>query len=428
MGTQPDTTAERAKAKGRPMTATFVARVSEPGVYGDGRGGLGLALRVRGTRGGRVSKNWTQRLRIGGRYTNVGVGSYPATTLAVARTRAVANAQAVAEGIDPRIRPEPPKLAHKLAEVLEAVIESKSSEWTNPRMAGQWRDSVHLHAPELMTRRVDDIDFDDVVGVLRPVWRAKPELARKLHQRLRACFEWARAAGHRADNPVDAKRIETVLGQRPKGGNYDSLHHGKVADALETINLTGAWPATKLCFAFLVATACRSGEAREATWGEVDWAAQIWTVPADRTKTRAEHRVPLSTMAMRVLDDAADAYGTDGLIFPAPMGNALTNAAMPKLCKENNIGAQPHGFRASFRSWAADEGVPRDVAEICLGHAVHGVEGRYQRSDMLDRRRVVMQRWADYLVPPIPTKRTTAATSADEALDLMADRYDDGLN
>ena len=279
--------------------------------------------------------------------------------------------------------------------------------------------------PRVVARPVDEVAVADVVDVLKPLWQPKPEIARKVHQRLRLCFDWAVASQHRIDNSAGS-HITTLLGPQPDDGRLKSLPHGKVADALETINLSGAWPGTKLCFAFVVATACRSGEAREAVWDEIDWEAKVWTIPAERTKTSSEHRVPLSTMAMRVLDDAAAAYShPDGLIFPSLMGGALSDSTMSKLCKENRIGAVPHGFRASFRSWAAETDVDRDVAELCLGHVVHGVEGRYKRSDMLDRRRVVMQRWADYLIPPTPTQPAPGSPRTLEAAqDLAADRYD----
>ena len=160
--------------------------------------------------------------------------------------------------------------------------------------------------------------------------------------------------------------------------------------------------ATKLAFEYLVVTATRSGEVRGARWDEIDLESATWTVPGDRTKTGKPHRVPLSDRALDVLADATAIVDESGLLFPSPSGRTLSDATMSKLLKEHDIGAVPHGFRSSFRSWCADTGVAREVAEAALGHVVAGVEGAYQRSDLLQTRREVMDRWANYLTPERP--------------------------
>ena len=177
-----------------------------------------------------------------------------------------------------------------------------------------------------------------------------------------------------------------------------ALAHSDVAGALRTIRDTGAWPATKLALEYIALTACRSGEVRGAKWCEVDLEGAAWAVPAERMKARKEHRVPLSDRALGVLAEARELSDGAGLVFPSAMGKQLTDNTLPKLLRENNIGAVPHGFRSSFRDWCGDSGVAREVAEACLAHVVKNqVEAAYARSDLLERRREVMQKWADYV-------------------------------
>ena len=152
-------------------------------------------------------------------------------------------------------------------------------------------------------------------------------------------------------------------------------------------------------------TACRSGEVRLATWGEVNIESSIWTVPADRAKTQREHRVPLAPRAVAILEEMRQHTGGEGLIFPSTTGKALSDATLSKLVREQGIQAVPHGFRSSFRDWCGETGQPREVAEACLAHAVKNkVEAAYARSDLLNRRRRLMQDWADYLAATTQTR------------------------
>ena len=171
-----------------------------------------------------------------------------------------------------------------------------------------------------------------------------------------------------------------------------------VAAAIETVRNSGAWPGTKAAFEFLVLTACRSGEVRLSEWREVDLESGVWTIPADRSKTQREHKVPLTPRALAVLDEARQLSHGEGLIFPSATGKALSDATLSKLVREQGIQAAPHGFRSSFRDWCGEAGQQREVSEACLAHAVKSkVEAAYARSDLLKRRWTLMQAWADYL-------------------------------
>ena len=378
------------------LSATFVRTVSQPGRYGDGRGSCGLYLRVRLTTNGRIGRSWGQRLRIGSQLTNLGLGSYPAVSLALARTRAVENAQLVSEGGDPRI---PHTTIPTFEDALETVIGIHSESWKeSSKTAKLWRTSLENYAiPQLRGKLVSEITTADVLACLLPIWAGKRETAMKVRRRIRAVMQWAIPQGYRDDNPAG----DAIDGALPKSGqrvqHQKALPHSEVTNALDRIRTTNAWPATKLAFQLLTLTATRSNEVRQAAWTEIDLDGAMWTIPSDRMKGGSEHRIPLSRQAVEVLRQALDLSDGSGLVFPSPRGKALTDSTISKLVRESKIGCVPHGMRSSFRDWCGETGVSREVAEACLAHVVgNATEQAYNRSDLYQRRTVVMQSWADY--------------------------------
>ena len=267
------------------------------------------------------------------------------------------------------------------------------------RSAGIWQYSRRDYVlPQLGCKRVDRITTADVMAVLLPYWAMKRETMRRIKQRLSRIFRWAIAEGYRADGPAGTA-LDAAL---PRNGNktrhFAALAHDEVAAAIATVRNSGPWPGTKLAFEFLVLTACRSGEVRLAEWREIDLESGVWTVPAKRSKTGREHRVPLSSRAMEVPAGARPLSKGRGLIFPSATGKALSDATLSKLLRENGVKAVPPGFRSSFRAWAGETGQPREVAEAYLAHSVNSkVEAAYERSDLLQGRRTLMQTWADHL-------------------------------
>ena len=380
--------AERPKT----LSAAFVKTVRASGRYGDGRGGFGLSLLVKATSTGRLSKTWSQRLRINGKPAMIGLGAYPVVTLGEARAKALENRRALAQGRDPR-----GERAVTFEQAAERVIALHAPNWRDPRRVQNWRSSLERFVyPRLGSKPVAEIEAADILAVISPIWADRRESARKVLGRIRAVLRWAVAEGLRGDDPSDAVRAAL-----PKNGtavrHHRALPHGQVADAIRSVRASGAWAGTKLAFRFTVLTAARSGEVRGARWSEIDRDDAVWTIPGDRAKTNRPHRVPLSPEAFAVLEQAEALANSSGLIFPSPTERQLSNATMGKLLADLDIPAVPHGFRSSFRSWAAEQGVPREVAEQMLGHAVRGVEGAYQRSDLLEARRPVMDRWAEYV-------------------------------
>ena len=207
-----------------------------------------------------------------------------------------------------------------------------------------------------------------MIGILAPIWHEKAATARKLRQRIRAVMEWAVAMDLRPDNPCD--RIGPVLGAQ--GGlvrHMRALPHREVASAIETVRASNARPVVKLAFELLVLTAVRSGEVRGAVWPEIDRDEGVWTIPAPRTKGNREHRVPLCRRASEILEEARMLGRGSPLVFPGVRGKPFASTALSELLGELKIAAVPHGFRSSFRDWAAeDTDHPREVAEAALAH------------------------------------------------------------
>ena len=267
------------------LSATFVKSISRPGRYGDGRGGHGLSLMVKPTKiEGRLSKAWVQRIRINGKETNLGLGSYPAVTLAEARQRALRNRQAVEEGRNPRARKAP-----TFRQATEKVIRLHAAKWKpGGRSEEHWRSTLQTYAyPRFGNKRVDLITTADVMACLAPQWHEKPETANRVKQRISAVMKWCIAQGFRDDNPAD-DRITAALGsntQRPQ--HMKALHHNLVGAAVRAVEATGAHWATIATFKFLTLTATRSGEVRNATWDEIDPTKAIWTRPRRAYQDRA---------------------------------------------------------------------------------------------------------------------------------------------
>ena len=383
------------------LSASFVRAISIPGRYGDGRGGFGLSLLVKNSTSvpGRQFKTWSQRLRIGGRPTNIGLGPYPLVALAEAREMALQNARAVRQGRDPRAATR--GAAPTFAQALEAVIDLHSASWrARGRSEKQWRASMETYVlPRLGQRPVDAISSADVLAVLLPIWNEKRETARRVRQRISATMKWAIARGHRLDDPAG----DAIAGALPKDSigrvRHRALPHDRIAAAVATIRATRVHPTTRLALEFLILTAASSGQVRGARWDEIDLDAATWTIPAERMKAGREHRVPLSAQALAVLARAREYANGSGLVFPGPSGRAVASTAYSDLLKENGIGCVPHGFRSSFRDWCSETGRPRELAEHALAQMVREVEGAYRHSDLFERRRSLMAEWADYVTP-----------------------------
>ncbi|MYB05907.1 MAG: tyrosine-type recombinase/integrase [Gemmatimonadetes bacterium] len=379
----------------RTLSAAFVRTVNRPGVYGDGRGGRGLSLRVHRTRDGRITKTWRQRVRIERRLTSIGLGPYPEVTLAEARQKALDNSRGVLLGQDPRGRGIP-----TFAEAAERTIKLHRESWkAGSPLPEQWESTFRLHAAPLLDKRVDRIESADVLACLAPIWNSKPAAARKAQHRITAVFRWCIGRNYRADNPVDRAVVALPKANGHTTTHHRALPHGEVAAALRAVRrTTDTHPSAAPCVELIVLTAVRPGEARGALWDEIDVDAATWTIPASRMKAGREFTVPLSPPALDVLERARKLSGESPLVFPSRTGGPLPPKAPLRVLKRAGVASTLHGFRSSARSWMAESGVPAEVAEACLAHVPRSqVVQAYQRSDLLTRRAEVMQAWGEYL-------------------------------
>ena len=360
-----------------------------PGKHSDGNG-LMLWVKPSG------SKSWVQRIVIQGQRRNLGLGGYPLTSLPEAREKAFHNRKIARQGGNPVTdSPKVPTFKQAAAKVIALHMPT----WRNgSKSAAQWEASLKDYAfPKIGNMPVDAIEAGNVMQVLKPIWVSKHETARRVRQRIGAVMKWAIAEGYRSDNPAG----EAISAALPRNGNgtkrhMKALHYSQVSTALQTIRESQGAETTKLALEFIILTAARSGEVRLMTWEEIDFDKAVWTVPAERMKAGKEHRVPLSARAVRILERAKGLHPS--LVFPSVTGKAMSDNTLSKLCRENQVGCVPHGFRSSFRDWASEVAkAPREVSEACLAHTVKGVEGAYFRSDLLEARRSLLEQWAKYI-------------------------------
>ena len=325
----------RTKPRGRhpenALSAAFVRAVAEAGRYCDGQG-LYLQVDASGNR------RWIQRLLIGGRRSELGLGGFPLISLKEARTQAFANRRLARAGGDPLADKRRAKGTPTSAEAAAVVVEQKRPGWRNPKHAQDWPASLERFVfPRFGQRSVSEVTTADVLGVLVPIWHEKPETARRVRHRIAAVMQWAVAMEYRPDNPCE--RVAATLGpQRRVVRHMRALPHAEVAEAVATVRASGATTAAKLAFEFLVLTAARSGEVRLARWEEVDLDAEVWTVPAERMKANREHRVPLSCRAAEILRTALMARNGSKLVFPSPRGKPLSDMTCPSCSRSRRTG------------------------------------------------------------------------------------------
>ena len=328
----------------------------------------------------------------------------PLEPLAEAREKALVNRKLARQGGDPLFEKRRTQGIPTFAEAASRVLEQKQAGWRNRKHAREWLSSLRrLAFPRIGKVPVSEVTSADVLEILTPIWHRKAETARRVRLRLRAVLEWAVAMEYRIDNPCD--RIGPVLGtQQNVVRHMRALPHREVAAAIRTVRGSTALPAAKLAFEFLVLTAARWGEVRGAEWEEIDRTGGVWTVPARRMKANRQHRVPLCGRALEILEATRRlGAGAGPLVFTYGGGKPLDDKQLRWLLRELGIAAVPHGFRSSFRDWAAEQtDHPREVIEAALAHVVRNkVEAAYARSDLFERRRVLMDDWARYLAQGI---------------------------
>lgn len=411
------------------LTALEVKRLDRVGMHPDGRG---LYLQVHA--GG--SKSWIYRYTLQGRVRYMGLGPSHLVSLAEARSMAQEARLLKEQGVDPlaartAAKPPPPPQAQQpeadqgptFAEAAAAYIRANSAAWRNAKHEAQWSSTLKTYAyPVFGERPVDAVDTAAVLKVLEPIWSTKAETASRLRGRIESVLDWATVRGHRkGENPARWKgHLDKILPAKAKVARVE--HHAALPfKAMPAFmrDLRTREGAAARALEFAILTAARTGEVIGAQWSEIDFEARLWTQPATRTKTRKEHRVPLCDAAMAILSAMRDAclagqreflllYGKpipnelplEGFIFAGMRrGKGLSNMAMLKtLERMGHSDLTTHGFRSTFRDWAAETtSYPGEVVEMALAHAIGGkVEAAYRRGDLLEKRRELMREWSAF--------------------------------
>jgi integrase len=382
------------------LSALTVDTITAPGWHADG-GGLYLEV----DRSGR--KRWALRLTVNGKRCDFGLGPIHKVPLQTARERATLYREKAYAGIYPVERSErdgaPLAGALTFERAADEVHRIRKAQWSNGKHVDQWINTLTDHAfPHIGKKPVASITTADVLTVLSEIWLTKPETARRLRQRIRTVLDWARAAGHRAgDNPVDLIG-DALPKHRRRVAHHKALPYAEVGAFIGALRTGGADPVTKAAFEFLILTTARTQEARLATWSELDIEGALWTVPKQRMKARREHLVPLPPRAVEILKGLRSRIlDPTALVFAdAQTGRALSENRF--LNARDDLGyrdrCMPHGFRSSFRDWAAEEtAFSSEVVEMALAHAIpNKVEAAYRRGDLLAKRRKLMDAWAQY--------------------------------
>lgn len=390
--------------RAKEMSPLAVSKLSKPGLHFVGVvSGLALQIAQSG------AKSWIMRYPDGNKRKEMGLGPYPDVGLADARRRAREEREKLDKGIDPinerRMAQSAMRAQSAAAITFEkaalAYIAAHESGWNNLKHAQQWRNSLKTYAyPHIGALLVRDIAVSNVLQVLEPIWSQKTETASRVRSRIELVLDWSAARGYREGlNPARWRGHLDKLLPKPSKVSKVEHHNALPLDEMGAFMLAlreqVGMGAKALEFAIL--NASRSGEVRLATWDEIDLTTNMWVIPAERMKAKREHRVPLSETAVKLLEGLPRMANTN-LVFPAPRGGALSDMTLTAVLRRMEVDAVPHGFRSTFKDWASERtAYPGEMSEMALAHAIGDkVEAAYRRGDMLERRRKMMNDWAEF--------------------------------
>jgi len=365
---------------------------------------------------------WTLRFTspTTGKRRDAGLGSYPETSIAEAREKALAMRKLIDNGEDPidqrnREREAAAVVAAALTfeKAARQVHEELKPGWKNKKHAAQWISTLETYVfPKIGARKLDAITPADCADALRPIWLSKAETAGRTRQRMHAVMQWAWAHGHIAANPLTV--IDHILPKQSGKKTHQPAMPWRQVPTFVSQHLKeiDAGDSTRMALLFLILTATRSGEIRGATWAEFDLRNRVWSIPADRMKAAEMHRVPLSENAVSLLERIKERQLHDTLVFPSPREKILSDMTLTAFLRRAKAEsdtpgrfATAHGFRSSFRDWASEHGYARDLAERALAHTVaNKVEAAYHRTDLLEQRRPLMETWANHIFSIEPTE------------------------
>jgi integrase len=392
------------------LTAGFVRGLKRRGKYYDG-GGLMLQATPAGAKG-TVSKAWLFRYQLDHRERYMGLGSARVVSLSEARAAANECRKLLARGVDPIAQRDGERVVARAAELhratfkqcLDGFLASHGDRW-RAKHATQWRNSMRTYAKPLDGIVVSGVDVTVVLKIIEPQWKRAPQTMDRVRRRIGEVLGWAEARGLRPPGPLPTRwknHLDKLL-PHPRTlkpvVHHAALAYANVPTLYQTLVATNATP--ELCLAYLVLTAARSTEARGTRWDEIDFAVKVWTIPPSRMKRKREHRVPLSAEALAILErlprTGEFVFAVNGSGQP-PVAMTLRKA----LARNGGNGFTVHGMRSAFRDWGGERtNAPRELLEVALSHHIgDATEAAYARSDLIEKRRRIMETWATFLATP----------------------------
>lgn len=397
--------------KAEELGALAVSRLTEPGLHFVG-GVAGLAIRIEAT----GARAWILRYMIAGKRRDMGLGGFPDMTLAGARELAREARLKMKNGQDPIEEARKARSELRASRAKNVTfktcagdyIEAHSPSWSNAKHRAQWSATletyVYPHFGELLVR---DVELPHILAALKPIWNTKTETATRVRGRIESVLDWATTQEYRSGpNPARWKGHLSHMLAAPQRIAQIEHHRALGIDAvgafLSTLRAVPELSARALEFGIL--TAARPGETRGAVWDEIDLKAGVWVIPAERMKMKKEHRVPLPAQVIKLLE-ALPRFTDTNLLFPSPRGKMMSDMTLTALMRRLGADAVPHGFRSTFRDWAAERtAYPGDMAELALAHKIgNEVEAAYRRGDMFEKRRRMMADWAEFCDKAAPT-------------------------
>jgi integrase len=389
------------------LKALTISKTLKKGLHGDG-GGLWLQVSPSG------SKSWLFRYMKDGKAHALGLGPFPDVSLIEARVKATEHRKMLIAGFDPLQVKRDRKVAQALdaaktmvfSACTDAYFSSHEKSWHNAKHRKQWRATLAAYAdPVIGNLPVHAVDTALVMRVLEPIWATKPETASRVRGRIELVLDWATVRGYRTgENPARWRgHLDHLLPKKAKlrrVAHHPALPYAQIPEFMAELRAQDGVAARAL--EFVILTAARTGEVRGCLWRDIDIKGKLWTVPAERMKAGREHRVPLCDRAIEILQEMKVLDGD--VVFPGtrrgrPFGG---NALLGMLDRMGRGDVTPHGFRSSFRDWAAERtSYPREVAEMALAHTVGDqVERAYRRGDLFEKRRQLMDGWARFCASP----------------------------
>ena len=383
------------------LTAISVKRLTEPGLHPVGTvPGLRISIKPSG------AKSWILRTTVGAKRSDIGLGGYPAITLANALERARTTLNEIRDGVDPvaKRRASREAITWTFKVCAEEYIKGHEPSWKNAKHGQQWRNTLATYVyPVFGDKHVRDVDTADVTSAIRPMWSTKNETMVRVRNRIELVLSWAAAQGYRPKgfNPASWRgHLDQVLPKPSKVNNRKSFEAVPIDDMhafMERLrNVTGM---SARCLEFAILNVCRSGEARGAVWSELNLGTSTWSIPGERMKSGRPHRIPLSAPVVTLLA-GLPRFERTNLIFPGRTGDKpLSDMSLTLVMRRMKLTAVPHGFRSTFTDWTAERtACPAEVREMALAHAIgNDTEAAYRRGDLFDKRRQLMSEWAAFL-------------------------------